>query len=793
MAKRKSPNPKSAIRNPHSPADLLFEIGTEELPAAYLPDLIAQLKSEGQRLFNAHHLSFTDVQSFGTPRRLVLIVRELGGTQHNPAEDIRGPSNQAAYDGAGKPTPALLGFLRSRNGTISQTKLVESEKGAYIYLVKPPTEVPTTKVLPMLLPQLVSALRAPKTMRWDASGVRFARPIRWLLALYGTQPVRCTLGRLMSTPKTWVGGPKRPRPVAASSLEQYQRALKAARIILNQQERRRRIEQMVAQVAAKSHGIVAPEMVSHGLLDEVTFLVEEPVPLVGTFDHAYLALPREVLLASMAKYQRVFAIESSGKILPQFVAILDGPPKQPAGVRKVCERILNARLADSAIFVKEDRTHLPLERMAAALSGITFHEKLGSMAEKTLRLRGLGETVAEAWRLTDEERQQLRRACMLAKADLVSTMVKEFPTLQGVMGKYYAKESGESPAVAEAIEEHYLPAAAQAGLPTGDHLPKTLIGSALAIVDKYDTLTSYFGLGIEPTGDQDPFGLRRAAQGIVEVAWAAHRPLPLEALLRTRASMAPFQTAQPKDIAVVGQRIQRYLFERLYTFAWPEPATARPGAGERRAGEPGAPAASFGPVTCEACPGLSPRNRSAISGGEAKRAGVGDRSAAPGVRARPPSNDCIDAVLSSPCEDLVDVMDRIRSLQRLHGHASLLKAAKVIERTHNILKGAALRQPQVDPSRLREPLEQQLWNVYGSHQEEIARLAQDRSYADATTRFGDVFFEPIHEFFEHVLVNVPEEALQQNRLALMKAINTLYTQRVADLSKLTILHTKETR
>jgi len=721
MARATANNPKSKIQNPKS-ADLLFEIGTEELPAAYLPELIAQLKSEAQRLFNAHHLSLKNVQSLGTPRRLVLIVRGLNATQRNPAEDIRGPSQQAAYDGAGKPTQALLGFLRSRNGTASQTKLVESGKGAYVYLIKPPTEVPTTNVLPALLPQLISALRAPKTMRWDASGVRFARPIRWVLALYGTQPVRCTIGRLTSAPKTWVGGPKRPRPVAVSSADQYLRALATARIILDQEDRRRRIERMVAQIAAKSHGIVAPEMVSHGLLDEVTFLVEEPVPLVGTFDCAYLALPREVLLASMAKYQRVFAIESSGKILPQFVAILDGPPKQPAGVRKVCERILNARLADSAIFVKEDRTHLPLEQMATALSGVTFHEKLGSMADKTLRLRGLGETVAEAWRLTDEERQHLRRACMLAKADLVSTMVKEFPTLQGVMGKHYAQEFGESPVVADAIEEHYLP--------TGDRLPKTLIGSALAIVDKYDTLTGYFGLGIEPTGDQDPFGLRRAAQGIVEVAWAVHRPLPLEALLRTRGSMAPFQSAQPKEIATVGQRIQRYLFERLYTFAWPAPV---------------------------------------------------------------PSHDCIDAVLSSPCDDLVDAMDRIRDLQRLHGHASLLKAAKVIERTHNILKGAPLRQPQVDPSRLREPLEQQLWNVYGSHQEEIVRLAQDHSYADATTRFGDVFFDPIHEFFEHVLVNVPEEALQQNRLALMKAINTLYTQRIADLSKLTILHTKETR
>ncbi|HLD78859.1 MAG TPA: glycine--tRNA ligase subunit beta, partial [archaeon] len=356
------------------------------------------------------------------------------------------------------------------------------------------------------------------------------------------------------------------------------------------------------------------------------------------FDPAYLALPREVLLASMAKYQRVFAMEANSQLLPQCVAILDGSPKRPAAVRHTVERILNARLADSLMFWTQDHARLPLERMAQELSGVMVHERLGSMADKTLRLRALSEVLAEAWRLTDEERQQLRSACQLAKADLVSTMVKEFPTLQGVVGKYYARDSGEPPAVAEAIEEQYLP--------LGEHSPRTLLGSALAILDKYDTLTGYFGLGIEPTGDQDPFGLRRAAQGIVEVAWTVHRPLPLDPLIRARGSMAPFLNAPPKEIAAVGARVQRYLFERLYTFAWPPPA---------------------------------------------------------------PMPDCIAAVLHSPCADLIDAMDRMISLQRLNGQAGLLKAAKVIERTHNILKGSALRQTAVDPSRLQEPLERRLW------------------------------------------------------------------------------------
>ncbi|MCI0456994.1 MAG: glycine--tRNA ligase subunit beta [Gemmataceae bacterium] len=703
-----------------------MEIGTEELPAAYLPGLISQLDRQAGALFQAHHLSYERMQSFGTPRRLVLIARGLANTQHKPLEEVRGPSKQASFDPKGKPTKALLGFLRSHRGTIKQTKVVSSDKGEYVYLVKQPTATPTSKVLPDLLPQLIDALRAPKTMRWDASGVRFARPIRWLLALYGLSPIRCAFGALTSAPKTWVGLPCQPHQLPVRSVDGYLRALKGAGVVLEQTARRAWIEKTVARIAHQAGGAPAPEMASHGLLDEVADLVEEPAALVGQFDRRYLALPREVLLASMAKYQRVFAIESSpsteggagrgGALVPKFAAILEGSPKQPSGVRKMVERILNARLADSLMFWNEDHARLPLSRMAEALSGVTFHEKLGSMADKTIRLRALSEPLADAWQLTEEERQQLRRACQLAKADLVSTMVKEFPTLQGVMGKYYALDSKEPHAVAQAIEEHYLP--------SGDRRPRTLIGSALAILDKYDTLSSYFGLGITPTGDQDPFGLRRAAQGIVEVAWTVHRALPLAELLRSRASLEPLRSAQPKEVAAVGRQIQRYLLERLYTFGWPEPV---------------------------------------------------------------PAVDYIDAVLASPCDNLVDAMDRIVSLQQLDGHPGLRKAAKVIERTRNILKGAALRQSAVDPARLTEPPEQQLWELYRSNEQRVVRLADDKSYGEATTLFGELFFEPLHRFFDQVLVNTPEEPLQQNRLALMQAIQTLYTDRIADLSKLTLL------
>jgi glycyl-tRNA synthetase beta chain len=719
------PNPQSTIHNPKS-ADVLFELGTEELPAAYLPGLIEQCKTEAETLLRGEHLAFERVESVGTPRRLALIVRKLASAQRKPAQEIRGPSQQVCYDPAGEPTKALLGFLKSQGGTLRDVKLVPSQKGAYVYLTKRPTVTPATRLLPALLPKLVGALRAPKTMRWDASGLRFARPIRWMAALYGRRPIRCTIGRLTSYPMTWIGGPLRPRRVPIKSLEEYRRVLTRAGIMLDQAARKRWIEQQVAGLARRSGGRAAQEMVRYGLLDEVTHLVERPVPVAGAFDPRYLALPREVLLASMGKHQRVFAVEGQdGALLPRFVAILDGKPTQPAAVRKTMERILNARLADSLLFWEEDRRQ-PLDALAAKASGITFHEGLGSMADKSGRLHTLAAVLEQAWKLSAEETDQLRRACRFAKADLASTLVREFPTLQGVMGKHYALQAGEPQAVAQAIGEQYLP--------LGERRPESLVGRALAMLDKYDTLASCFSFGKMPTGDEDPFGLRRAAQGIVEIAWDARRSVPLNRLLEARASLSPF--VPPKGsrdpvahVAQVREQINRYLLERLYTFEWPSPR---------------------------------------------------------------PSTEWIDAVLASDegravSDDLVEIMERIAHLSRLNGEPARAKAAKVIERTRNILKGVAGPQAEVDPAHLKAPEEQRLWHRYQEQHGRIRALVEQRAYAEATRRFGEAFFEPLHEFFDKVLVNDPDETLRRNRLALMRTIQTLYTDRVADLSRLTLV------
>ncbi|MBI2884908.1 MAG: glycine--tRNA ligase subunit beta [Candidatus Omnitrophica bacterium] len=693
-------------------ADLLLEIGTEELPAAYLHDAVEQLRREGERLLHEAGARFAAIEAFGTPRRLVLAVSRLEAVHTLPAEEIRGPSKQAAFTPTGEPTGALTGFLRSRGGTVEQTKLVQTDKGEYVYLVKPARQRQTAAVLPDLLQQLLGRIRLPKTMRWDDSALRFARPIRWLLALHGTRPVAITAGRLRSGRVTIVGGPVRPRRVSCASPATFWGAVAKQGILLDERRRRGRIDELVASAAAQHRGIPAPEAATHGLLDEIANLVERPVAFVGHFDPQYLALPREVLLASMGKYQRVVAIQTrAGALLPQFIGVLDGAPRKPDAVRKMYEHILNARLQDSLLFWEQDRVR-SLAVMSHEVSGVTFHEKIGTMAQKQERLAALSGALAQQWALTPQESEALRQACLWSKSDLVSTMVKEFPTLQGIMGKQYAAAGGASTAVAEAIGEHYLPLAGTA--------PRTLLGQALSILDKYDTLAGYFAIGIEPTGDQDPFGLRRAAQGIVEVAWLVRRPLSLAALFAAWQPLAPF--AQGK--AAAGARAHRYIFERLSTFDWPKPT---------------------------------------------------------------PRRDVIAAVLAAPGDDLVNAMERIVALQAL-GHApELVRAAKVVERTHNILKSAKTQPAGVNPSLLQEPPERALWDRYEAQKERIAQLIGAGSYAEATTLYGQAFFDPLHDFFDQVMVNVPDAALQQNRLALMQAIKVLYTERVADLSQLELL------
>ncbi len=727
------PARRPARRAAATAADLLLEIGAEELPAAYLDAAIEQLGRDAEALLRDAHVEFASIESYGTPRRLTLIVRQVNPVQRKPAEEIRGPSKQAGFDAKGQPTEALKGFLRSRGGTLKDVKVVSTDKGDYCYVVKASEQTPTGKILPSLVQQLIARLRFPKTMRWDESGVRFARPVQWLIVLYGATPIRVTCGRLTSGRITQVGGPKHPKAVRVTDAGQYLTVMKREGILLNPTERRAKIQALVTDAAERASGVPVPDMVLHGLVDEVTGLVERPVKLVGAFDQKYLNLPREVLLASMAKHQRVFAVKRSTgdeQLLPAFVAILDGAPNRGAleRVRKFHAHILNARLADSLLFWEQDR-RVPLAKHAERLSQVTFHERLGSMADKATRLQALVKVLANEWQLEPETTERTIRAAQLAKADLVTTMVKEFPTLQGVMGKYYAE--GEHKDVCEAIERHYwlMEESEMERHLHPERIPGDDVSMALAIADKYDTLASYFGIGIEPTGSEDPFALRQRAQAIVLIASLRgfKRPVSLERLFQVRAIFPPFDSMSEKDKNHVALRIGHYIRERLSSL-WEEHDA--------------------------------------------------------------PSRELIAAMCASFSDDLADLIERTRQLHQFEGNSSanpaLVKAAKVIERTRNILKSVTIKQTDVDPGRFQEADERTLWELYTAHKDRILGLIGKRAYGKATIAYGDVFFDPLNQFFDHVMVNVNDEAVQQNRLALLRAISALYTDRVADLSKLTL-------
>lgn len=699
---------------------LLFEIGTEELPAAYLPGLTAQLEEKASQSFKTAHIRYKTLRVFATYHRLVLRIDGLAPESILPAEEFRGPANKAAFDESGAPTKALEGFLKSKGGKLKEIKIVDAGKAEYVYWVKPPQKVALSKQLPALLTELIPALQAPKSMRWDNSGVRFARPVRWLLALLDNRLIRVKFGAVNSASATQLGHPLKVKKVAVKSITEYDRVIKASGIILDADQRRASIEKNVIAAAARKNCKPVQDLFDHGLLEEVTYLTENPTPLTGDFDTKYLTLPREVLLASMAKHQRVFALESRGKIRPHFVAVMDGKPGKPALVRTVCERILNARLSDSLLFWEQD-TQVPIDRRIKELSNVTFHEKLGNMAQKSHRMQLLVPALAQAWHLEEPQRDRLSRSALLAKADLVTALVKEFPTLQGTVGRHYALSGGESKDVAEAISEQYLPLAGS--------YPKSQLGNALALIEKFDTLAGYFSLGIEPTGDQDPFGLRRAALGIIEILWRFDRPFPFDDLWtawQQAVQTEGFRKIENHTASKAKQRIFDYLKERLFYFGWP--AT-----------------------------GSRPR----IS----------------------PKSDRIAAVLATGDRDLNSVIAKLVAVSRMRSR-EFQHATKVIERTANIIRDKVTPSMQIDPQFFEDPLENQLWECFKKNHQQFSDLAAKGNYVEATDLFGAEFYPILDQFFASVLVNAEKPEVRANRLALLRDINKLYTGRIADLSML---------
>ncbi len=501
-------------------ADLLFELGTEELPPGALAKLSAALETEILRRLDQAGITHGAATRYAAPRRLALWIRDVALTQPDRIEERRGPALQAAFDQDGKPTKALEGFARSCGVTPDQLQQQETDKGTWLVSRQEVAGQATEALLPEILQQAIHALPIPKRMRWGTSEEAFLRPVHWMVLLLGAQVVPMTLFGIQTGQHSRGHRFHAPDSIQISSAAAYADTLETqGKVIADLARRREMIREQITALGTTLGGTTSIDAV---LLDEVTALVEWPVALAGKFEPRFLEVPQEALIASMQDHQKFFPVlNADGRLLPVFITVSNLESHDPQKVIEGNERVIRPRLSDAAFFWEQDRKQ-PLESRRARLAHVVYQTQLGSVLEKSDRVTALAAYIAQQ---LGSEVAHAQRAGTLCKCDLLSAMVFEFPELQGLMGRYYAQADGEAEAVAIALEEQYKPQAA------GDDLPATPTGQALALAERMDTLVGLFGIGQPPTGDKDPFALRRAALGVLRILIERALPLDLAALI----------------------------------------------------------------------------------------------------------------------------------------------------------------------------------------------------------------------------------------------------------------------
>lgn len=485
---------------------LLFEIGVEEMPARFVGNTLFQLESNLSKLLKDNRIAFDEIKSYGTPRRLVLIVDGIQDKQSDLEEEIKGPAKKIAVDADNNFTKPAIGFMKSKNLNPEDIYFKVVGKDEYMFAtIKQKGEL-SEDIIKEILPQTIKSVVFPKSMRWGGKNLRFVRPIRWLVTLLNDNVVGFDLEGIISSNVTKGHRFLGKSEITVNSLEDYLKKLKENYVILDQKQRKEIIKDQCTKVAEALSGTVE---LDEELLEEVTHLVEYPTAFYGEFDKDYTKLPKEVVITPMKQHQRYFPVTKGGKLLPNFIAVRNGSDYRIENVKVGNEKVLEARLADALFFYNEDIKN-NLESYIGKLKDVVFQAQLGSIYEKTLRMDKLSLDILDELDM-QEEKVHASRAAKLSKADLITGMVGEFDELQGFMGKEYAKVSGEDEAVCEAIFEHYLPRF------SGDTLPQTNVGVALSIADKLDSIAGFFAIGIQPTGSQDPYALRRQALGILSI------------------------------------------------------------------------------------------------------------------------------------------------------------------------------------------------------------------------------------------------------------------------------------
>ena len=702
--------------------DLLFEIGVEELPAGYVPPAAEQLERGVRDGLDALRLGFGGVRTFSTPRRLTVLVHRVEEMQTDFDEEAMGPAAKVAFEADGRPTRALLGFCAGKGVEPSAVRRVAGPKGEYVAVTVHHAGKPALEVLPAMLTAVAQKLQFPKTMRWDAGDYRFGRPVRWLLALLGTDVVPVQAFGLAADRVTFGHRFLHPGTVAVIEPATYIDALRGAHVLADSDERRRLVVEQIAAAAAERGGrVVADEE----LTDIVNFLVEWPTTIIGSFHVRYLDLPREVIVTALREHQRFFAVElENATLLPCFLTVRNGDASGVDTVKKGNEDVLVARLDDARFYWDTDLKLKPAD-LVDRLAGVVWMEGLGSLRDKATRLESLTGWLAE--RLDAPARETAVRAALLCKTDLLGEMIgsgKEYASLEGIMGGHYARRAGEPAAVAAAISEHYSPRGAS------DQVPFSAAGALLSLADKLDHVAGAFVAGKTPSGSEDPYGVRRAANGavriVIERGWALD--LRAAAMEITRA----FFAADPElPQAEIMKQLGEFLRSRVDT-------------------------------------------------------ALDDRGLAYDVRdAALEARILMHGVARPGWCDAADALARARALEAFRGDPRFAPLVILFKRVSNILRAATdPLPPALDTARLVESHEQALLAATELARARTAAHWDKREYAAILPELlgmGDA----IHGFFDKVMVNVDDVAVRQNRLRLLGDVRELFL-RGWDLSKVVV-------
>jgi len=691
----------------------ILEVGVEDLPSKMVKDALEQLRERGEASLKSYRVNYRKITTWGSSQRLVLYIEGVEPKQEDIVEKDPGPPKNVVFDSEGKLTEAGKRYLEAKKATRDELEVETSEKGEYVYIKRYHRGRKTISILPRLFTELIRELHFPKSMRWKEDSFSFGRPIRYVLALLGEEVVEFEIAGIRSARKSRGHRYLYPKLIDIPSVTHYPGIMRKARVIVDPEERKRKIIRQIQKVIfqLKDKGYREVRIIpDEELLEELTYLVEYPTVFYGDFDPRFLSLPSFVLKACLREYQQHFTVADKRGILPFFIGVRDGGKYNLQSIVEGNRRVLHARLKDAEFFYQEDQK-IPLDKRVSALKGIVVQEKLGSYHDKIKRLVKLVEKFSAQLEIPEETRKKIQRAAYLCKADLVTNMVREFPELQGMVGGDYALHFGEDFRVAKAIEEHRKPRFNK------DELPQSTEGAILAITDKMDTLAGAFWIDFIPSGSEDPWGLRREAQGIIEIILDKRLNLSLKKLIDESIKLYG-------DKKEAREKLSQFLQGRTVTL----------------------------------------------------------------LRERGATFDQINAVMKVGKDDVVDLITRARALQRIATREEFKEEIVAIIRLLNILKQArdwGIKVPsQIKEEKLVEKEEKEFYRCWKKIKGKVAHLLSNREYKKAYGRLS-ILKEPIHNFFEKVLVMSEDQELRLNRLALLKEVGSAFL-RIADFTELKV-------